>query len=67
MNTIFFTFLAIFYVATTISAELKINTYGKEDIFAYNVSESIKFFIWSSDAVWTTDIDVTGSNTGRGS
>ena len=67
MKTIFFTFLAIFYVTTTISAELKIDAYGKEDIFAYNVSESRKFFIWTSDAVWTTNIGVSGSNTGRGS
>ena len=67
MKTIFFTFLAIFYVAATISAELKIDAYGKEDIFAYNVSESRKFFIWNSDAVWTTNIGISGSNTGRGS
>ena len=67
MKTIFFTFLAIFYVVATISAELKIDAYGKEDIFAYNVSESRKFFIWNSDAVWTTNIGVSGSNTGRGS
>ena len=67
MKTIFFTSLAIFYVATTISAELKIDAYGKEDVFVFNVSESRKFFIWSSDAVWTTNIGVSGSNTGKGS
>ena len=66
-KTIFLNFFAIFYVATTISSELKINAYDKEDIFVYNVSEIRKFFIWSSDAIWTINIGVSGSNTGRGS
>ena len=57
----------ILFLSSVNSAELKIDAYGKEDIFAYDVSESRKFFIWSSDAVWTTNIGITGSNTGRGS
>ena len=59
--------LLILFLSSVNSAELKIDAYGKEDLFAYDVSESRKFFIWSSDAVWTTSIGVTGSNTGRGS
>ena len=56
----------ILFLSSVNSAELKIESFGKEDLFAYDVSESRKFLIWSSDAVWTTNIGVTGSVTGRG-
>ena len=66
MKFIIFSFLSFFFVFIINSAELKVESYGKEDLFMYDVSESRKYFVWNGDAVWKTNIGINGSSKGKG-
>ena len=58
-------FLLIFFKLVN-SAELKIESFGKDQYDIYEVSDSRKFFGWSSDGVWLTNIGTNGSVKGKG-
>ena len=56
----------ILFLNSVKSAELKIESFGKDQYDIYEVSDSRKFFGWSSDGVWLTNIGINGSVTGKG-
>ena len=56
----------ILFLNSVNSAELKIEAFGKDKYEVYEVSDSRKFFAWSNDAVWLTNIGINGSLTAKG-
>ena len=61
MKTLFKIIIAFLMVSKVFSAELKIEVFGSDNYFKYDVSETQKFFVWSNNAVFLTDIGINGS------
>lgn len=61
MKILFITVITFFMICRVFAAELKIEVFGSDNYFKYDVSESQKFFVWSNNAVFLTDIGINGS------
>ena len=66
MKTLLKIIIAFFIVNKVFAAELRIEAFGKDKYDVYEVSDSRKFFAWSNDAVWLTNIGINGSLTAKG-